>query len=140
LRRPSKPLSGDSAQAPAPRRPGMRLGLMAASSPTAASSASLQTAPCCARLMSRNVLFLVKSAQGEQRSCGRGWTGHVGNKTAAPNLRADLNRGCSPVDARNWPPGRKFVPAARHYAAARREADVGLRVNEICMLDLDDVC
>ena len=34
---------------------------------------------------------------------------------------------------------RKFVPAARHYAAARLEADVGLRVNEIRMLDLDDV-
>ena len=34
---------------------------------------------------------------------------------------------------------RKFVPAARHYAAARREADVGLRVNEIRMLDVDDV-
>ena len=35
--------------------------------------------------------------------------------------------------------GRKFVPAARNYAAARLEADVGLRVNEIRMLDLDDV-
>jgi len=34
---------------------------------------------------------------------------------------------------------RKFVPAARNYAAARLEADVGLRVNEIRMLDLDDV-
>ena len=34
---------------------------------------------------------------------------------------------------------RKFVPAARHYAAARLEADVGLPVNEIRMLDLDDV-
>jgi hypothetical protein len=34
---------------------------------------------------------------------------------------------------------RKFVPAARSYAAARLEADVGLRVNEIRMLDLDDV-
>jgi hypothetical protein len=32
---------------------------------------------------------------------------------------------------------RKFVPAARNYAAARLEADVGLRVNEIRMLDLD---
>lgn len=64
---------------------------MAASSPTAASSAPLQRAPHCARLMSRNVLFLVKRAQGAQRSCGRGWTGHVGNKTAAsPNLCAYL--------------------------------------------------
>jgi len=34
---------------------------------------------------------------------------------------------------------RKFVPAARNYAAARLEADVGLRVNEIRELDLDDV-
>ena len=34
---------------------------------------------------------------------------------------------------------RKFVTAARNYAAARLEADVGLRVNEIRMLDLDDV-
>jgi integrase len=34
---------------------------------------------------------------------------------------------------------RKFVPAARNYAAARLEAGVGLRLNEICMLDLDDV-
>jgi integrase/recombinase XerD len=34
---------------------------------------------------------------------------------------------------------RKFAPAARNYAAARLEADVGLRVNEACMLDLDDV-
>ena len=34
---------------------------------------------------------------------------------------------------------RKFVPAAQHYAAARPEADVGLRVNEIRMLDVDDV-
>ena len=34
---------------------------------------------------------------------------------------------------------RRFVPAGRHYAAARREADVGLPVNEIRMLDLDDV-
>ena len=34
---------------------------------------------------------------------------------------------------------RKFAPAARNYAAARLEADVGLRVNEACLLDLDDV-
>jgi integrase len=34
---------------------------------------------------------------------------------------------------------RKFAPAARNYAAARLEADVGLRVNEVRMLDLDDV-
>src|SRR5215467_214353 len=33
----------------------------------------------------------------------------------------------------------KFVPVARYYAAARLEADVGLRVNEIRMLDLDGV-
>src|SRR6266436_8594514 len=34
---------------------------------------------------------------------------------------------------------RKFGPAARNYAAARLKADVGLRVNEVRMLDLDDV-
>jgi len=34
---------------------------------------------------------------------------------------------------------RKFAPTARNYAAARLEADVGLRVNEVRMLDLDDV-
>jgi integrase/recombinase XerD len=34
---------------------------------------------------------------------------------------------------------RKFAPAARNYAAARLEADVGVRVNEVRMLDLDDV-
>ena len=33
---------------------------------------------------------------------------------------------------------RRFVPAGRHYAAARLVA-VGLRVSEIRMLDLDDV-
>lgn len=34
---------------------------------------------------------------------------------------------------------RKFTPAARNYAAARLAADVGLRINEARMLDLDDV-
>ena len=34
---------------------------------------------------------------------------------------------------------RKFAPTARNYAAARLEADVGLQVNEVRMLDLDDV-
>src|SRR5262249_58310403 len=34
---------------------------------------------------------------------------------------------------------RKFAPAARNYAAARLAADVGLRINEARMLDLDDV-
>jgi integrase len=34
---------------------------------------------------------------------------------------------------------RKSAPAARDYAAARLQADVGLRVNEVRMLDLDDV-
>ena len=34
---------------------------------------------------------------------------------------------------------RKFAPAARNYAAARLMAEVGLRVNEARMLDLDDV-
>ena len=34
---------------------------------------------------------------------------------------------------------RKFAPAARNYAVARLAADVGLRVNEARMLDLDDV-
>jgi integrase/recombinase XerD len=34
---------------------------------------------------------------------------------------------------------RKFVPAARNYAAARLLAEVGLRVNEARHLDLDDI-
>jgi integrase len=34
---------------------------------------------------------------------------------------------------------RKFAPTARNYAVARLAADVGLRINEACMLDLDDV-
>src|SRR6266849_11193949 len=34
---------------------------------------------------------------------------------------------------------RKYAPAARNYAAARLMAEVGLRVNEARMLDLDDV-
>ncbi|MCI3929206.1 tyrosine-type recombinase/integrase [Streptomyces sp. AN091965] len=34
---------------------------------------------------------------------------------------------------------RKFAPAARNYTVARLSADVGLRVNEARMLDLDDV-
>lgn len=34
---------------------------------------------------------------------------------------------------------RKFAPAARNYVVARLAADVGLRINELRMLDLDDV-
>lgn len=34
---------------------------------------------------------------------------------------------------------RKFAPAARNYTVARLAADVGLRINELRMLDLDDV-
>jgi len=34
---------------------------------------------------------------------------------------------------------RKFAPAARNYAAARLMSEVGLRVNEVCNLDLDDI-
>jgi integrase len=34
---------------------------------------------------------------------------------------------------------RKFAPIARNYAVARLAADVGLRINEARMLDLDDV-
>ncbi|MFI5851609.1 tyrosine-type recombinase/integrase [Micromonospora chalcea] len=34
---------------------------------------------------------------------------------------------------------RKFAPTARNYAAARLMAEVGLRVNEACHLDLADV-
>jgi integrase len=34
---------------------------------------------------------------------------------------------------------RKFAPTARNYAAARLMAEVGLRVNEACSLDLDDI-
>jgi integrase/recombinase XerD len=34
---------------------------------------------------------------------------------------------------------RKFAPAARNYAACRLMAEVGLRVNEACKLDLADI-
>jgi integrase/recombinase XerD len=34
---------------------------------------------------------------------------------------------------------RKFAPTTRNYAVARLAADVGLRINEARMLDLDDV-
>jgi integrase len=34
---------------------------------------------------------------------------------------------------------RKFAPAARNYAVARLAADVGLRINEARMLNLDDL-
>ncbi len=34
---------------------------------------------------------------------------------------------------------RKFAPAARNYTACRLMAEVGLRVNEVCKLDLGDV-
>lgn len=34
---------------------------------------------------------------------------------------------------------RKFAPAARNYAVSRLSADVGLRINEARMLDLEDV-
>src|SRR5437763_715462 len=55
------------------------------------------------------------------------WRALIANMTV-PELRASpggrRSSGCSPVGARN-------------YAAARLEADVGLRVNEIRMLDLD---
>ncbi|WP_218670995.1 hypothetical protein [Microbispora sp. GKU 823] len=34
---------------------------------------------------------------------------------------------------------RKFGPAARNYTACRLMADVGLRVNEACKLDLADI-
>jgi site-specific recombinase XerD len=34
---------------------------------------------------------------------------------------------------------RKFAPTARNYAAARLMADIGLRVNEACHLDLHDI-
>jgi integrase/recombinase XerD len=34
---------------------------------------------------------------------------------------------------------RKFGPAARNYAAARLMAELGLRVNEACGLDLADI-
>jgi hypothetical protein len=35
---------------------------------------------------------------------------------------------------------RTFAPTARTYADARLAADVGIRVNEMRMVDLDDVC
>src|SRR5271167_623120 len=49
-----------------------------------------------------------------------------------------------PVDEVNRPRGGgraalRFAPAARNYAAARLMSEVGLRVNEARMLDLDDV-
>ncbi|MEV6360345.1 tyrosine-type recombinase/integrase [Nocardia asteroides] len=34
---------------------------------------------------------------------------------------------------------RKFAPNARNYMVARLSSDVGLRINEACRLDLDDV-
>jgi len=34
---------------------------------------------------------------------------------------------------------RKFAPTARNYAAARLMAEVGLRVNEVCKMDLADI-
>ena len=34
---------------------------------------------------------------------------------------------------------RKFAPTARNYTACRLMADVGLRVNEVCKLDLADI-
>ncbi|MGH3808885.1 MAG: site-specific integrase [Pseudonocardiaceae bacterium] len=34
---------------------------------------------------------------------------------------------------------RKFAPAARNYTACRLMAEVGLRVNEACKLDLADI-
>jgi site-specific recombinase XerD len=34
---------------------------------------------------------------------------------------------------------RKFAPAARNYAACKLMAEVGLRVNEACKLDLADI-
>jgi site-specific recombinase XerD len=34
---------------------------------------------------------------------------------------------------------RKFAPAARNYIVCRLAADIGLRINELHMLDLDDV-
>jgi hypothetical protein len=34
---------------------------------------------------------------------------------------------------------RKFAPSARNYTACRLMAEVGLRVNEACQLDLGDV-
>ncbi|GAB3547134.1 hypothetical protein GCM10027444_11020 [Actinopolyspora lacussalsi] len=34
---------------------------------------------------------------------------------------------------------RKFAPTARNHAVARLAADVGLRINEARMFDLDDV-
>ncbi len=34
---------------------------------------------------------------------------------------------------------RKFAPSARNYAAGKLMAEVGLRVNEVCQLDLDDI-
>jgi len=70
----------------------------------------------------------------------------------------EMNRPCASVDAQlRVPPSepeieslfagwredlvtcRKFGPSARNYAVARLAADVGLRINEARMLDLDDV-
>ncbi len=70
----------------------------------------------------------------------------------------DMNRPCSSIEPRlRIPPTeaeietffagwrdelascRKFATTARNYAAARLASDVGLRINEIRMLDLDDI-
>jgi integrase/recombinase XerD len=49
------------------------------------------------------------------------------------------SRRCSPDGARSWSAAARFAPSARNYALARLAADVGLRINEARMLDLDDV-
>jgi len=73
-------------------------------------------------------------------------------RSAAPALRlGNGTRILSPVCARRqllWPAYHADAWSARagrhpetawHYAASRLEADVGLRVNEVRMLDLDGV-
>jgi integrase len=70
------------------------------------------------------------------RHLGREYTGR---RSSARRRASVCGRSGEPARESELATCRKFVPAARYYAAARLEADVGLRVNEIRMLDLDDV-
>ncbi len=65
-----------------------------------------------------------------------------GRKQAAAADPADRRRDrppCSPGGGRSWRRCRKFAPTARNYARRKLMAQVGLRVNEACKLDLADV-
>jgi integrase len=70
------------------------------------------------------------------RSIGRGRRWIRSCASRPPSTRSSS---CSPDGVRSWTTCRKFAPTARNYAVARLVADVGLRINEARMLDLDDV-